>query len=232
MRGGKTRAAGAGRDPDLQIFLRSVFSCAPEVASEIAARASVKGYPVKAVILKQGEPGAISFLMIAGVAHALAYGPEGRLVMLQEFAPGDFFGAVVQAEPAQQDADIVAMEAVRAALFRALDFLRLAETHACIGIALSRMLIRHLRAATSRMAERTTLSAAGRVCMELLRQARLGDGRTLDPAPVLSALAVRVNSTRETVSRTIHGLERRGILSRQGRALVIVAPQRLEDLAI
>ena len=136
------------------------------------------------------------------------------------------------AEPAPEEADVVAVEAVRAAVFLALDFLNLMETYGCVGLVVSRVLQRQLRAASTKMLERSTLSAAGRVHAELLRLARLGDGRTLRPAPVLSALAVRVQTTRETVSRTINTLERRGIIRRDGGALFIVAPQRLEEMIV
>ena len=45
-------------------------------------------------------------------------------------------------------------------------------------------------------------------------------------------MAVRVQSTRETVSRAVSALERRGIVRRDGDALVIVATQRLEELVV
>ncbi len=67
---------------------------------------------------------------------------------------------------------------------------------------------------------------------ELLRLARLGDGRTIRPPPVLAALATRVNSTRETVSRTINALERRGLIRRDAKQIVIVSPRALEELAV
>lgn len=113
-----------------------------------------------------------------------------------------------------------------------LDFLALLEAYGCVGLAVSRMLLKQLRATAAKMVERSTLSAVGRIHAELLRLARLGDGRTLRPMPVLAALAVRVHSTRETVSRTLHALERRGIVRRDSDALVIVAPGRLEDMIV
>ena len=82
------------------------------------------------------------------------------------------------------------------------------------------------------MVNRTTLSAPGRVYAELLRLARLGDGITIRPAPVHAALAVNVQSTRETVSRAVNAIERRGIVRREDDALVIVAAQRLEEMVI
>lgn len=206
--------------------------CREDVARAIARKASDRRYPAKAVIIKQGDDPTAAFLLLAGRAHALACGIEGQLVLLHEFLPGDFFGALATATLPADDADVIALEAVRAALFLAVDFVSLAETHGCVAIVLSQSLLRQLRATSMRMRERTTLSAVGRVHAELLRLARLGDGRTIRPSPVLSRLAVRVQSTRETVSRAINALERRGIIRREADVLILVAPHRLEDLVV
>jgi DNA-binding GntR family transcriptional regulator len=67
---------------------------------------------------------------------------------------------------------------------------------------------------------------------ELLRQAREATDLTIRPAPILSELAVRVGSTRETVSRAVNALERRGIIRREAGALVVVSPRLLEELVL
>lgn len=222
---------GPAVDTSLHRFLQEVFSCTAEIAHSIGRRVSDKRYPVRAVILNQGAHAGSTYLVAAGRAHALTYGIEGREVLLHEFLPGDFFGAIADAEPQPQNADIVAIEAVRAAVFLALDFLALIEAHSCVGLVVSKALLKQLRATSTRMLEQT-FSAKGRIYAELLRLARLGDGRTIKPAPVHSVLAVHVHSTRETVSREINGLERRGIIRRERGALFIVAPQRLEELIV
>jgi predicted transcriptional regulator len=79
-----------------------------------------------------------------------------------------------------------------------------------------------------RMAARTTLTAYGRVYAELLRLA--GPSNRIEPPPVLSALALSVHTTRETTSRAIAHLLRRGIVSRTDEALNILAPRLLADL--
>jgi DNA-binding MarR family transcriptional regulator len=48
--------------------------------------------------------------------------------------------------------------------------------------------------------------------------------------PVFAEMALALQTTRETVSRTINGLEKRGIVKRADNALAIVAPHRLEEL--
>ncbi len=212
--------------------LRRIFGCSPEIAASIGARASDRSFPVRATLLRQGDRADQTWLLLTGRARALLYGLDGQMVLLHEFAPGDIFGAIDDQDGGAHEADIVAVDPSRAAVFLALDFLHLMETHGCVGLAVSRTLLRQLRAATGRMVERLTLSAAGRVHAELLRLARLGDGRSIRPAPVLAALAVRIDSTRETVSRAISALERRGVVRREDDALVIVAPQRLEEMVI
>jgi DNA-binding IclR family transcriptional regulator len=78
------------------------------------------------------------------------------------------------------------------------------------------------------MFERSALTARGRVCAELLRLALEAKDHTIRPAPVIAELALRAATTRETASRTVNGLERRGIIRRDADALVVIAPHRLE----
>jgi len=47
---------------------------------------------------------------------------------------------------------------------------------------------------------------------------------------VLSQFALQVQSTRETVSRAINALEKRGIIRRDEHGLRVVAPHRIEEL--
>jgi CRP-like cAMP-binding protein len=218
--------------PPLPDVCQAAFQCSPEVAAAIAHRAADRSWPAGAAILRQGDEVRETFLLLLGRAQARLYGAEGQMVLLREFEPGDVFGAVADARPPPAEADVVAAEAARAAAFLALEFLGLIEAHSCVGLAVARALLRQLRAATDKLAARATLTAQGRVYAELQRLAREGDGSTIRPAPVLAALAVRVQTTRETASRAVAALERRGILRREDGALVITAPHRLAELIV
>jgi CRP-like cAMP-binding protein len=223
---------GSNSDTEFRECLKQIIGCADEIAHSIARRASDRRFSIRSAMVKQGDPTVATFLLVAGRAQALACGHEGQLVLLHEYQRGDVFGVAAMDERSIEDADVVATEEVRAAVFLASDFVALLETHGCMGLLVSRALLRQLRAASLRVTERSTLSASGRVHAELLRLAHLRDGRTIRPAPVLATLAVRIHSTRETVSRAINALERRGIIQRDGNALIIEAPHRLEELII
>jgi CRP-like cAMP-binding protein len=192
--------------------LQRILVCPRDVALSIGRHATDRRYAVKTTMVKQGDQMLATYLLVGGRAQALTFGLEGRLVLLQEYERGDVFGMVPSDEPAVEDADVIAVDEVRAAVFLTSDFVALLETHGCLAVLVSRTLLRQLRTASLRVRERSTLSANGRVHAELLRLARLRDGRTIRPAPVLSSLATRIHSTRETVSRAINGLERAVVL--------------------
>ena len=219
-------------EQDVRAFLGEIFGCGDEVAGYIFARGSVRVYAPHATIVRQGEKAAAAYLLTWGRAHALLYSVEGQVVLLCEYRAGDLFGALGELDPAPEEAEIVAVEAARSFILRGRDLVALAESYGSIGLALSRLLLRQLRRATSRIYERAAVSAAGRVHAELLRLARASPGLSIRPAPVLSELAIRVSTTRETASRAVSALERRGIVRRDSGSLTVVAPQRLEELII
>ena len=219
-------------EQDVRAFLRETFACSDEIAGHVFVRGVVRTFAPHATIIRQGEKAAAAYLLTHGRAQALLYSVEGQVVLLCEYRPGDLFGALGELDPAPEEAETIAVEATRSFVLRSRELVALAESYGSIGLALSRLLLRQLRRATSRIYERAAVSAAGRVHAELLRMARAAPGLVIRPAPVLSELAVRVSTTRETASRAVSALERRGIVRRDSGSLTVVAPQRLEELII
>jgi CRP/FNR family transcriptional regulator, cyclic AMP receptor protein len=212
-------------------FVRRVFACSEEVAGAIVARGRPVAFPPRAVILRQQESSGAAFIVIIGHATAVLYGIGGQIVLLSEFGPGDLFGRLGDLDPCP-DAEVRAVDRVETFTMAGSELVALAEAHSCIGLALTRLLLQRLRRTTTRIYERAALTAGGRVCAELLRAAREGEGLVIRPAPVVSEVAVRASTTRETASRTISMLDRRGIVSRSPVGLRIVAPQRLEEMIL
>src|SRR5690348_3372113 len=144
-------ASAPSSEPAIDVFLQRIFACSKEVAATIARRSSDRHYGVRAVIIKQDDAPDAAFLLLLGHAEALAYGSDGQVVLLHEFGPGDVFGAIGESEAAAWQADIVAVDRVRAAVFAAKDFLSLIETHGCVAILVSRALLRQLHTAAVRV---------------------------------------------------------------------------------
>lgn len=208
------------------------FICSDEIATVIAKAGRMNRFQPRAVMVRQGDIISLAYLMVAGRAKALLYTLDGQVVLLHDYREGDLFGALEEGDPTPQDADVVASEEVTALTIDAGQLAMLAQQFGCIGLALSRMLLRRLRNTTRRMYEHAALSAVGRVHAELLRLARMSADMTIRPAPVLSELALQVATTRETVSRAVNALDRRGFIRREEGGLTIVAPERLEELIL
>jgi len=155
---------------------------------------------------------------------------EGRMSVIEDYREGDLFGERGLFGDKGSLHDVLAVKQSRVGAFANPDFLALMSNYSCVALAVSRLLVARLDTAQRRLAEGTTLSVRGRVCAELLRLARAGNAMTIAPAPVLAQLALRVDSTRESVSRAIGALEKRGLIRRDADALVVVAPHRLEEL--
>jgi CRP/FNR family cyclic AMP-dependent transcriptional regulator len=211
-------------------LLCGVFDCSADLAGNILLRGKLRQFELRATIVRRGDLVSTLYVVVNGRAHAIVYSLDGQIVLLHEYRPGDFFGPVSPPYSAEHDADVVAVEQVSAFLLEGGVLALLAEQHGCIGLALLKVMVDRLQQTASRMYEHVALSAVGRVHAELLRQARQAPDLAIRPAPILSDLALRVSTTRETASRAVNALERRGIIRRGGDALVVIAPHRLEEL--
>lgn len=213
----------------IDVIARS-FACGNAVSTVIAAKANFHDYPARATIVRGGCVSPHVHIIIIGHARSIALGIDGRMVMVQEFRSGDIFGEGSALTGAITPDDIVAVSAVHAGAVSGGTFIGLIENYTCVALSVSRRLTERLGATTRRMVEGATLSANGRIYAELLRQARSGDAMTISPIPVHSEFALRVHSSRETVSRAINAIEKRGIIRRNADGLIVVAPHRLEEL--
>lgn len=221
--------AGNQASDEAAVIART-FACTGELADVIGGKARIREHRPRAAIVHGEDPSAQVYLMIAGHARMMATALEGRMSVIEDYRGGDLFGERGLFGEATWPHDVMAVKLSRVGAFTNPDFLALMSNYSCVALAVSRILVARLDMAQRRLAEGTTLSVRGRVCAELLRQARAGSNMTIAPAPVLAQLALLVDSTRESVSRAIGTLEKRGLIRRDDDALIVVAPHRLEEL--
>jgi CRP/FNR family transcriptional regulator, cyclic AMP receptor protein len=225
--------AGTLLDDDAaRTVVAGVFLCSEDVAAIVVRTGRQRDFAASTTILHQGDAVRITHMLLVGRARALLYAADGQVVLLHEYLRGDLFGALATLEAVVQDSDVVAVEDVLSLVFDDRDLAQLAQQHGSIGLALSRMLLQRLRQTTARIFERTALSAAGRIHAEILRLARQSADLAINPTPIVSDLALRAGTTRETASRAINALERRGIIARDGGRLRVIAPRRLEEMIL
>lgn len=219
----------AGSATDSLTVLRSAFGCGDALAQTIAALGREAEHGRGAVLWPRGDEGEAASLLTSGRAVELAYGREGASLVLHALGPGEFFGDLAGSGSDHSGAQVEALGEGAALHFAASVMVRLMESYPAVALAMARHLSARIAAMRQRMVETALLSATGRIAAELLRLAKAGGG-TIRPIPVFSELALQVQSTRETVSRTVSTLEKRGVLRRVDGGLDLIAPHRLEEL--
>lgn len=208
--------------------LGSIFECLPDVAERLDGHCTVRTHPPRTTIAHQGEGAAHCWIMIEGSAHVRLLSADGEYTQLSTFEPGELLGSYPAARVHR--ADIVAVGTVRLFQIACADLHRAVLQDAALGSGLAALFSRQLDTALDQFAYRITLTAFGRVYAELARLA--GPEQAISPPPVIAALAIRAQTTRETASRAISMLERRGVVRRSAGRMEIVAPRLLADLTV
>ncbi|MDE2595461.1 MAG: Crp/Fnr family transcriptional regulator [Sphingomonadales bacterium] len=206
------------------------FGCGEALLRVIATAARPVGHARGRSIQTSEDDADRTVLLLAGRAHELAYGLDGGAVVLQELGPGDLFGSLLAASGSEDQMEVVPLTDLRGAGFSQVTLLHLMESYSCIALAIARQLSARLRTMRQRMAETVLLSATGRICAELARRADASGEGVVRPIPVFVEFALVAQTTRETVSRTVSQLEKRGIIVREADALRVVAPHRLAEM--
>ena len=208
--------------------LSAMLGCAQEPAAALAQAMVPRDYPSKTFLIHQGDVNAHLWLVLGGTVQLQSLSAEGQSTVISSFGPGELVGAFPDENETTFDAQ--AFGKVASLQIAATDLRNLLDDWPDLGVGLAGIFAGQLETVLDRLSARVTLSAIGRVYRELLR---LADGkREIAPPPVVSALALTAQTTRETASRAISELERRGIIERDSNRLTIVSPRMLEELVI
>jgi CRP/FNR family transcriptional regulator/CRP/FNR family cyclic AMP-dependent transcriptional regulator len=203
---------------------------------EIAAAAVVRRVPADTMILRADEEGDSLFVILSGRVSVSMHSEEGREVILSILTDGDFFGEISLLDGKPRSATVIATEPTDLLTLRRPDFLACLEKHPQIATHLLSTLAFRLRRTNRQVESLALLNAYGRVAGVLLQLAEdegdlEGDENriTILERPILQEIANMAGTTRETVSRILNNLERRGYIHRDGRRITILDRERLQD---
>ncbi len=202
-----------------------------ELQNWLRVNGQYKTYKHGELIVFQEEKSSTINLILSGKTKAVVYSFDGQETWVGEFCVGDLFGHIPILTKTPNIYEVIAetdVQVLQISEFFFNDVLmkqeRLAFTVACD-------LAKQVNEMTNRMIEFATLSSPRRICAELLRLASLvgndPDKLVIRPTPVFIDVALRVSSTRETVSRTVSGLVKEGVLKRDAGAIWILKPEKL-----
>jgi CRP-like cAMP-binding protein len=186
------------------------------------------------VVIKRGDRDAGLGFLIEGRLQTVDFTLDGREVGIDFVEERDFFGelAVIDLQPAPEY--VIAVAPSRVAMLdrdRARELMfSTPETSARVALRLAQ----RMRQSARQRALLALPSSFQRVCAQLLllmQQQQSGGPATIALAPTHQEIAIMVNTSRETVTRTLQFLQVLKVVARTGQSLVVNQPQTLQEAA-
>lgn len=205
----------------------------PAVFNEVMRQSRLQHYPRRSNLAIKGTTADWLGVLIEGRVQVIDTLSNGMEVGLNLLETGDFFGEFAIIDQAPRSATLVAMsgchvlqipgELGRQLLFR---YPPVAE-----------FMQRHFTRVVRRMNEFRALLAQPNVAQRLqgllcFSMREIPGGLVhIEVLPTHQELAIMINTSRESVTRTLSDLQQRGIVEKDGRRLIIREPERLKALA-
>lgn len=191
-------------------------------------------YKADEIIIDRDSDSRDVYFVVSGKVRVVNYSYSGREVSYDDIGEGGFFGEMAAIDGEPRSANVVALTDTTVAIVPPEQFFVILREIPDFAFIILKRLVQIIRGSTDRIMDLSTRGAFSRVYSEILRVARpcakdAGTAR-IDPAPVHADVASRAGTTRETVARALSGLSRKGIIKRDGDALVVLKLDELEEI--
>jgi CRP-like cAMP-binding protein len=216
------------------IYSAPFFRGLPTTAVEKAtAHLVTRTHPVNQVILLENDWGNSVYFILEGWVKIRTYNLDGKEVTLNILGKAEIFGEMAALDEAPRSTDAITLTPTVIGSMPAQDFVALIQTEPLAGIRLSQLMARRLRQVNRRLRLRESDSVS-RVADTLLFLAE-GQGIQDETGIQIPNLPHRELSSlsglaRETVTRVLTKLEKKGLILRQQQILSIPSLKALERL--
>jgi CRP-like cAMP-binding protein len=212
------------------------FQGLPEaIVQQATAQAVTRKHPANQVILLENDWGSSVYFILDGWVKIRTYNLEGKEITLNILGRGELFGEMAPLDEVPRSTDVITLVPTVIGNLPAQDFVHLIHTEPLAGIHLSQLMARRLRQVNRRLRLRESDSTS-RVADILLfladgqgQQGEFGLEIPNLPHRELSSLS---GLARETVTRVLNKLEKKGLVKRDRDVMCIPDLGALEKLLV
>jgi len=190
----------------------------------------VKEYERGEVLFDEGDMAQGFYIVAAGRVKVYKLSPEGKERILHVVQPGGNFAEAAIFADGLYPASAEPLEKSTLIFFPKRDFLDLLTAQGRIAINMIGGLSRFLRLFAGQIEELTFRDVPSRLARYLLELSNERNGAVELPTSK-SAIASRLGTVSETLSRTFRKLSDEGLIRVEGKTIVILDADRLSDLA-
>ncbi|TVP66676.1 MAG: Crp/Fnr family transcriptional regulator [Leptolyngbya sp. LCM1.Bin17] len=206
-----------------------------EAVASATGQVVSRSHPANQVILLENDWGSSVYFILDGWVKIRTYNLDGKEVTLNILGRGELFGEMAPLDEVPRSTDVITLVPTVIGSIPASDFVSLLQTQPLAGIRLSQLMARRLRQVNRRLRLRESDSTA-RVTDILLF---LADGQGKPGATGLEIpnlphreLSSLSGLARETVTRVLNKLEKKGLIVRDRDLLSIPDVNALERLLV
>jgi CRP/FNR family cyclic AMP-dependent transcriptional regulator len=197
----------------------SFFEGIPEAAvKQATGQVVTRSHPANQVILLENDWGSSVYFILDGWVKIRTYNLDGKEVTLNILGKGELFGEMAPLDEVPRSTDVITLVPTVIGSMPAHDFVNLIQSEAIAGMRLAQLMARRLRQVNRRLRLRESDSTS-RVADIILFLAdgqgqRSGSGLEIPNLPhrELSSLS---GLARETVTRVLSKLEKKGLIVRE-----------------
>jgi CRP-like cAMP-binding protein len=181
------------------------------------------------------ETGSAFFVIFSGKVKVYRVSDDGREVILSILSESDFFGEMAILDGLTRSANVTAIEDSEIFIIQRADFLDLMYSHPEVSISLLQELTKRLRAADMKIKSLSLKDVEGKVATVILQLAddigKIKQGVVeIEKLPFQHDLANMAGTSRETISRTLHSFQKRGLIELDGNKLRILNYEKFKEL--
>jgi CRP-like cAMP-binding protein len=196
----------------------------PENLAQVTSHAVTRTHPANQAILLENDWGGSVYFILDGWVKIRTYDTSGREVTLNIVGKGEIVGEMAALDESTRSTDAITLTTATISSIPAQDFVNLLKSEPLAGIRLSQLMAKRLRQLNRRLrlCEADSLS---RVADTLLFLAE-GQGQKSGQGTIIPNLPHRELSSisglaRETVTRSLTKLQKKGLIQRQQESLCI-----------
>ncbi len=221
---------------NIHIHLRKIpllANLTDEEMARVRADIRIRQYNRRDVVLHKGGAGDTLLFLLTGQLQVIDVTEDGRAIGLRLLAPGDFFGEIAVINGSQRSASVVAQTNVLVALLPRATALHLFAHSPSVAMQMLRFLAEKVQRDSQFRALLSIHNTSKRIYtyIDLLKETTGENEAVVENLPTHQDIANMINTSRETVTRTLLLLVQQGIVKKGTHRLIIVDPERLKQLA-
>lgn len=194
---------------------------AAEALAEIELHGSLKSFKKNAIIINQDDESYSLYVILSGRVKVFVSGEDGREVVLNHQAAGDYFGDLALIDKQPRVASVMTTEASKLMIISRDDFLTCLSRNPEIAINLIKPMTRRMRMLAQNVSSLALMDVYGRVARILLQQAEENDGELVTGRITQQEIADMVGASRAMVSRILKDLKAGGYISIHRKCVTI-----------